>query len=123
MKGLIYNLELVKNGNLIITDEGEIYRVKYDGRLFRSEYITGYGYYQVSSYMGNYKYATCLSHRLIYAHNHGIESLQNGLVIHHIDFNKTNNQIENLALITKEENSHLGDGRYFQKVEGWSKNG
>ena len=105
-----YNLELIKKGKLIVDDSGRIFKLLDTGYKFRCEYLNGYGYYQLSSYLGNYKYATCLSHRLLFAYYHGIDAINSGLVIHHIDYNKTNNKKDNLIQITKEENSRLGDG-------------
>jgi hypothetical protein len=109
-KAIEYMLELVKQGKLVITDEGRIYKVDGEGNLYNGETLTGYGYYRVDVYLGNYKYLNCFSHRLIYAYHHGLESLKEGNVIHHIDHNKTNNHISNLAQIPKQLNSCIGDG-------------
>jgi hypothetical protein len=43
-----------------------------------------------------------LSHRIIYAHVYG--DIPEALVIDHIDGNKANNNIDNLQLMTQQEN-------------------
>lgn len=105
-----YLMDLINQKKLVIGENGRVYKVDVNGELFPGEYLTGYGYYQVSVYIGNYKYLHCLSHRLIYAYHHGIDALNPKMVIHHLDFDKTNNHISNLVQITKQENSILGDG-------------
>lgn len=112
---LEYFIDLIKQKKLIIGENGRIFKVDHNGNLYPGEHITGYGYYQVNVYLGNYKFINCLSHRLIYAYHHGVDSLKKGMVIHHLDYNKKNNRIENLVQITRKENSCLGDGKNSAK--------
>lgn len=71
------------------------------------------GYKQVS--INNAKYSI---HRLIYIYHNG--DIPNDLVIDHIDRDTTNNRIENLRLVTKEENAQntLPTGAVFHKSLG-----
>jgi hypothetical protein len=57
-----------------------------------------------------------LSHRLIYIYHKG--EIDNKLQIDHIDRDKSNNNIENLRLVTRQENGFNTDakGYYFNKA-------
>jgi hypothetical protein len=58
----------------------------------------------------------CLSHRLIYIYHNG--EIADDLHIDHIDKNRLNNSIENLRLVTNQENAFNTDakGYYFNKA-------
>ena len=115
-KELEYLIQLITTGKLRLDDDGKIYKVGKNG-TFRGENLTGYGYYRVSVYIGNYEYIHCDSHRLIYAYHHGLDSLKDGFVINHIDYNKTNNRINNLEQITRMKNSSLGNGTNKSRIQ------
>ena len=51
------------------------------------------------------KSISAYEHIIIYAIFNGIDSLKNDLHIDHVDGNKHNNRIENLELVTGEENN------------------
>jgi hypothetical protein len=70
-----------------------------------------YGYKVITINKKMYK-----SHRLIYMYNNG--EIADGLHIDHIDRNRLNNNIENLRLVTSQENgfNRGAKGYYFNKL-------
>lgn len=46
-------------------------------------------------------------HHYIFCQHHNIDKIPEGFVIHHIDFNKLNNSIENLTMMEKKEHNSL----------------
>ena len=67
-----------------------------------NRYMTSDGYIRI--HLGNGK--SILEHRLVMEKHLG-RKLQNGELVHHIDGNKTNNQIENLAVVNGKEHAAI----------------
>ena len=61
------------------------------------------GYYQIGLYKKNTKKKYFRLHKLVYEYNIG--EIPNGYCIDHIDNNRQNNNIDNLRLATRSENS------------------
>lgn len=80
-----------RNTRKVITREGQL---MYMGKKYAIEKKTGY--YVCTS--GDRKRL----HVAIWEHEHGVE-VPEGYIIHHKDFNKTNNDINNLTCITVAE--------------------
>lgn len=97
---------LVESGHLEIHDDGTVWRVKSVAPgLPLPRQFTGRnrdGYIDVAVWVGG---AQChaKAHRLVYRHHHG--PLSPGLEINHLNGVKDDNRIENLELVTAEENA------------------
>lgn len=102
-------IERIKVGTLVIDKDSRIYRIHEGKKRGLAEYLNNSGYYQIRIYI-NEKYYHVLSHRVIYAYHYGIETLKDDYVIHHIDYDITNNRIQNLAQISNVDNIKIGDG-------------
>jgi len=93
--------------NYIISDDGRIWSY-YINKLL-SMHTSACGYYMISLYRKTYSV-----HILTYcAYNNNYDKL---LVIDHIDGNKVNNNIDNLQLITRKENSQKKTKNYDVEV-------
>ena len=46
-------------------------------------------------------------HELVYCESHGLTEIPNGYDVHHIDFNKQNNDISNLILLSRSNHMHV----------------
>ena len=90
-------VEMLKNRGYYIGEDNHIRSKK--GTL--SSKLMRNGYYMTSSqYDGKMYYF--MEHRVIWVWNNG--AIPNGLVINHKDFNRANNDINNLELVTQKEN-------------------
>lgn len=91
-------VEMLKNRGYYIGDDNHIHSKK--GNL--ASKITRNGYYMTArQYNGKMYYF--MEHRVIWVWNNG--AIPKGLVINHKDYNKANNAIENLEVITQKENT------------------
>lgn len=97
------------NGAYSISDEGFVHsnaRITYDGRHVKETILKPFkqnsGYLVVDLRL-NGKKIKFLVHRLIYCGWYDID-INTELDIHHIDENKQNNVINNLALVTRKDN-------------------
>lgn len=91
-------VEMLKNRGYYIGEDNHIRSKKgvLSSKLMRN------GYYMTSAaYEGKTYYF--MEHRVIWVWKNG--PIPNGLVINHKDYNKTNNAIENLELMTQKENT------------------
>ena len=102
-------IERIKVGTLVIDKDSRIYRIHEGKKRGLAEYLNNGGYYQIRIYI-NKKYYHVLSHRVIYAYHYGMDILKENHVIHHIDYNITNNRIDNLAQISNADNTRIGNG-------------
>ena len=83
-----------------------------DGELYiKMGWMSKQGYKQC-----NFNNKTYQSHRLIYEYHHG--EIPDGLVIDHINRNHFDNKIENLRVVTRQENSWNNGAKGYH----WSKN-
>jgi hypothetical protein len=89
----------------LISNCGNVISINYLNRGYKKllkPLIAGVGYFRV----GLYKDKKCKEH---YIHrlvaSHFIGEIKEGHSVNHIDFNKSNNKIENLEIITNRENS------------------
>ena len=78
-----------------------------------NEYQSNSGHLFVSIVKDN-KRTTAWIHKLVYEAYFG--EIENGYVIHHIDENKTNNNINNLKKMTIEEHGRIHNIKYFDKM-------
>lgn len=117
-------MKLYDDGHIIYND-GKLYRVigsifnhrvegkRIEGtrlkRFYKPEPLcylsTGNKRYYRTSISVNKKSISAYEHIIIYAIFHGVDSLRNSHHIDHIDGDKHNNRIENLELVTVEENN------------------
>lgn len=110
------------NRREVCTREGQ---VLYHGKKYSIEPETGY-YVCTSDLNGNRKRL----HVAIWEHEHGGVSVPPGCIIHHLDWNKKNNNINNLLCVTKLEHEKIHNiiggergkayGYELQKVRGVS---
>ena len=93
--------------NYYATADGEIYSIKkYGDDLCIKQVFHGRGYHQFGPMLAGKK-RMYLSHRFIYECITG-KMIPDGLQINHIDNCKTNNQIDNLELVSDYENKQKG---------------
>lgn len=95
-----YGLPLKDFPHIYISKDGNCFSTMSMGYL--SNYLNANGYYTVSISFNNKKRILYI-HRLVYETYKG--SLNEGLVIDHIDRNKLNNNVDNLRQVTISENS------------------
>ena len=79
-------------------DGGEI--ASYDGYSFRKDKITGY-------YLSSKKIGTRRKRLHVYVWEKQNGKVPRGYHVHHVDCNKDNNEIENLALVTSKEHARI----------------
>jgi len=109
-------MEITQNliKELFFYEGGKLFnRAKRNGKALAGEEA---GYLDKTGYrIIRIKGKTCYSHRLIYMYHNG--EITSDLHIDHIDRNKYNNNIENLRLVTIQENQFNTDakGYYFHK--------
>lgn len=84
-------------------------KIIYDGHVFNRN---DNGYYIWHHYIGNYKGEMIRLHRYIWEKYNG--PIPKNHIIHHIDFNKENNSIENLQCMTHSEHDiiHRGNNKF-----------
>lgn len=92
-------VEMLKNRGYYIGSDNHIRSKKgtLASKLMRN------GYYMTSAQYDNKMYYF-MEHRVIWVWNNG--AIPNGLVINHKDYNRTNNAIDNLELMTQKENTN-----------------
>lgn len=95
------------NKKKIITREGQ---KLYMGKKYTQDKRTGY--YTCTS--GNRKRL----HIAVWEHEHGV-AVPPGCVIHHLDWNKTNNDINNLICLTIQEHERLHNVIGGEKGKQW----
>jgi hypothetical protein len=95
-QALRYSRSKIGSANPMQGKSGSLHH-NYVGRI-----LDGHGYTQVK--VGR-KYV--LEHRLLMAQALGVKDLPRGWDVHHIDRDKTNNTLENLALVTREGHRRL----------------
>lgn len=91
-------VEMLKSRGYYIGEDNHIRSKK--GTL--SSKLMRNGYYMTSAQYDNKVYYF-MEHRVIWVWNNG--AIPNGLVINHKDYNRANNAIENLELMTQKENT------------------
>lgn len=91
-------VEMLKNRGYYIGEDNHIHSKK--GTL--SSKLTRNGYYMTTAkYLGKTYYF--MEHRVVWVWHNG--AIPKGLVINHKDYNKANNAIENLEVLTQKENT------------------
>lgn len=88
----------------LISDTGLVYSLEKDKII--SQYDNGCGYMQVVLRSDEGKPKSMRVHRLVYLAHRG--NIPRNLEVNHIDECKTNNNIENLELLTRAENNNYG---------------
>ncbi len=91
------------------------------GKILKPQ-LNGVGYYQVSLHKDK-KYSILAIHQLVGITFLGHKIKRYKLVINHKDFNKLNNNVENLEIVTSRENTnhkHLKSSSKYTGVH-WSK--
>jgi len=110
----------INEGNIIVdTQNGKVFKTRgqMGTKLDEPKEMTGSnvnGYLCVTISNGNTK-MLCRVNRIIWIAAHGI--IPEGYVVDHINNNKQDNRIDNLQILTPEENSHKAknDGLYLSK--------
>lgn len=92
-----------RDTNYYCTPYGEIYRKKKDGSFNKCNPSADKFGYRFMTVMMNDSKKVMKAHRIIFEAWCG--PILNGLTIDHVDFNPSNNNISNLRLMTKSENS------------------
>lgn len=95
-----------QNGDYLVSNTGLIKSMKFGRNKYLKQFIDGRGYLAVNMYY-NGKQKTRNVHQLVAEAFLGHISCGMKLVINHIDFNKCNNKLENLEIVTSRENSNL----------------
>ena len=93
--------KVVPNSNYIISSEGRLYN-SYMKSYCRSNYELPYGYCLKTIKYKNNTQKNWLIHRLVWTIFKG--EIPEGMEIDHIDDNPRNNKLDNLRLVTREEN-------------------
>lgn len=94
---LLLFVEMLKNRGCYIADDGHI-RSKKGGLMSK---LTRNGYWLTGASYNRKDYYFC-EHRVIWVWHNG--AIPQGLEINHIDYNRGNNRIENLEIVTRSEN-------------------
>lgn len=105
-------LTKIENKELIIDDNGNIYKCYKNNRLLPKLIDTNSKGYKVISIRVKDKKVTVKQHRLLYAYYHGEDKLDDNLTIHHINNIKTDNRKCNLDLITDSKNTKYRNEEY-----------
>lgn len=84
--------------NIVYYDDGDV--AAYNGYLFRRDKKTGY-------YLSGKKIEDKRKRLHIYVYETEKGSIPKGYAVHHIDFDKNNNDISNLMLLTRSEHERL----------------
>lgn len=85
------------------TSDGEVISFKGRNPKFITQCKHGRGYTQFQASLGTGKYTkSFLTHRFVYECFYG--EIPEGMQIHHIDHDKQNNALDNLQMVTDEEN-------------------
>lgn len=94
---LVLFVEMLKSRGCYISDDGHI-RSKKGGMMSK---LTRNGYWLTCATYNRKAYYFC-EHRVVWAWHNG--AIPEGREINHIDFNRSNNHIENLELVSHSEN-------------------
>lgn len=94
---LVGFVNVLKSRGCYIGEDGHIYN-KW-GRM--NSHLLRNGYYEAKMQI-NHKYYYYMEHRVVYAWFYG--NIPDGLEINHKDYDRGNNKIENLELMTRQEN-------------------
>lgn len=84
------------------TSEGDVISFKSKQPKFIKQCNHGRGYTQFRVCYGRTEGSMYLTHRFIYECFFG--EIEEGMCVHHIDHNKTNNELDNLMLVTDAQN-------------------
>lgn len=104
--------ERLRSEEAYIGHDNHIHRK--DGRLLSRQCRNGY-FMVRKMYDGEMYYF--MEHRVIWYYNHG--SIPDGMVINHKDFDRGNNAIENLELVSQQENvQYSKDAGHYPVLEG-----
>ncbi len=100
-------IRLVHDGLLEVREDGTIWRIRrQDGRAVPFPRRVDYGGKRTAHRVLRQKIGGELysiqAHRLVWQHHHG--DIPAGLVVNHKDGNPANNRVENLELVTQQEN-------------------
>lgn len=90
----------------LVSTEGQVYSLERDV-IIPLDYNTS-GYRRAYIYNDEGKHKHVLVHKLVYLAHVG--PIPEGLVINHKDEDKSNNQVENLGLLTQSQNVRYGTG-------------
>lgn len=90
----------------LVSTEGQVYSLERDV-IIPLDYNTS-GYRRAYIYNDEGKQKHALVHKLVYLAHVG--PIPEGLVINHKDEDKSNNQVENLELLTQSQNVRYGTG-------------
>lgn len=102
MKSIMWK-KLKEDHNYMISENGQIMRR--NNGLILKPFINNYGYYRVSLYTGSRKTRkNYLVHRLVASNWLG--ELDDNKYIDHINQDKSNNRVDNLRIVSHEENMH-----------------
>jgi DNA topoisomerase IB len=93
------NGKLIRKPKVVTKPHDKMYNTQHAGKVVGS--LDNYGYMVTSLHNKNYKV-----HRIIWEMHNGIT---NDKVIHHINSNKLDNRLENLALVTSKQNTQKYD--------------
>ena len=76
--------------------------------LYKGECSDGYGYTTVvTPEWYNKKSRRVFTHHVRYCEHHGLDRVPPGMVVHHIDHNRSNNDPSNLVMMTASEHTRL----------------
>lgn len=112
----VSNIGNVRSMDRWIKDLNNDRKRKFKGRVL-SQGISKTGYYSVSL-LKNYKQKTFFIHQLVAITFLNYELKQNGLVVNHIDFNKKNNIVSNLEIVTHRYNVSKHNRKTSSKYTG-----
>jgi NUMOD4 motif. len=96
----------------LVSTDGQVYNIEHEKVI--KENLNSAGYLRVLLYNDENEQKQVLVHRLVYLAHGG--AIPKGMQINHMDEDKTNNQIQNLEIVTPQQNVLYGTANERRKA-------